>query len=86
MSGMGRTYCYGIVILNVEVVIIVEEEGIVLAIVLVGHALRASCCRCFDRCAPAKNASVASRMQMYSSVLLGCTKQADTIANVPKAG
>ena len=32
------TYCYGVVVLDVEVVIVVEIESIVVAVVLVGHA------------------------------------------------
>lgn len=38
VSGLGETYCYGIIVLNIKVVVIVEEEGIVVAVVLVGHA------------------------------------------------
>jgi hypothetical protein len=32
------TYCYGVVVLNIEVVIVVEIESVVVAIILVGHA------------------------------------------------
>lgn len=31
------TYCYCVVVLDVEIVIIVEEESVVVAVVLVGH-------------------------------------------------
>lgn len=48
VSGMGLaegwseertgTYCYGVVVLDVEVVIVVEIESVIVTIVLVGHA------------------------------------------------
>ena len=33
-----EAYCYGVVVLDIEVVIVVEIESVVVAVVLVGHA------------------------------------------------
>jgi hypothetical protein len=31
------TYCYGVVILDVEVVVVVEVESVIVAVIFVGH-------------------------------------------------
>lgn len=36
------TYCYCVVVLDVEVVIVVEEKSVVVAVILVGHGLSKS--------------------------------------------
>ena len=38
LSAWMLTYCYGIVVFDVKIVIVVEEESIIFAVALVGHA------------------------------------------------
>jgi hypothetical protein len=50
LSEWTGTYCYGIVILDVEIVIFIKEESVILAIALVGHTRLQSAWWCSGLC------------------------------------
>lgn len=38
VGGWVWTYCYGVVVFDVEVVVVVEVESVIIAVIFVGHA------------------------------------------------